>query len=76
MYEFTGNQERLAAPVPHVKAGLSILFSRRYRARTALTHLSLVSVLMDIAAYGVQLYPDDSRSDRNFPEKAPWINRA
>jgi len=34
--QLTGNHEKLAAPIPHLKGGLSILFSRRYRARTAL----------------------------------------
>ena len=32
----TGDHEKLAAPDPHVAGGLSTLFSRRYRARTAL----------------------------------------
>jgi MFS transporter, putative metabolite transport protein len=52
--QFAGNQEKLAAPVPHVKGGLSILFSRRYRARTALA--TIPWFLMDIATYGVGLF--------------------
>ena len=52
--QLTGNQEKLAAPVPHVNGGLSILFSRRYRARTAL--VSIPWFLMDIATYGVGLF--------------------
>ncbi len=52
--QLTGNHEKLAAPVPHVKGGLSILFSRRYRARTAL--VTIPWFLMDIATYGVGLF--------------------
>jgi len=52
--QLTSNQEKLAAPVPHVKGGLSILFSRRYRARTAL--VTIPWFLMDIATYGVGLF--------------------
>jgi MFS transporter, putative metabolite transport protein len=50
----TGDHEKLAAPVPHVTGGLSILFSRRYRARTAL--VTIPWFLMDIATYGVGLF--------------------
>jgi putative MFS transporter len=50
----TGDHEKLAAPVPHVAGGLSILFSRRYRARTAL--VTIPWFLMDIATYGVGLF--------------------
>src|SRR5204863_3000226 len=49
--QLTSDHEKLAAPVPHVKGGLPILFSRRYRARTALVTIPLF--LMDIATYGV-----------------------
>jgi MFS family permease len=52
--QLTGNQEKVAAPVPHAKGGLSILFSRRYRARTAL--VTIPWFLMDIATYGVGLF--------------------
>lgn len=50
----TGDPEKLAAPVPHLTGGLSILFSRRYRARTAL--VTIPWFLMDIATYGVGLF--------------------
>ena len=50
----TGDHEGLASPVPHVTGGLSILFSRRYRARTAL--VTIPWFLMDIATYGVGLF--------------------
>jgi predicted MFS family arabinose efflux permease len=50
----TGDHEKLAAPVPHVTGGLSILFSRPYRARTAL--VTIPWFLMDIATYGVGLF--------------------
>jgi hypothetical protein len=50
----TGDHEGLAAPVPDVTGGLSILFSRRYRARTAL--VTIPWFLMDIATYGVGLF--------------------
>jgi MFS transporter, putative metabolite transport protein len=50
----TGDHEKLAAPVPHITGGLSILFSRRYRARTAL--VTIPWFLMDIATYGVGLF--------------------
>jgi predicted MFS family arabinose efflux permease len=52
--QLTGNQEQLASPVPHVNGGLPILFSRRYRARTAL--VTIPWFLMDIATYGVGLF--------------------
>ena len=52
--QLTGNHEKLAAPVPRVKSGLSILFSRRYRAHTAL--VTIPWFLMDIATYGVGLF--------------------
>jgi MFS transporter, putative metabolite transport protein len=52
--QFPGNQATLAAPVPHVNAGLPILFSRSYRARTALA--TIPWFLMDIATYGVGLF--------------------
>jgi MFS family permease len=44
--QITGNHEKLAAPLPHVDGGLSILFSRRYRARTAL--VTIPWFLMDL----------------------------
>jgi MFS family permease len=50
----TGSQERVVAPVSHAEGGLSILFSRRYRARTAL--VTIPWFLMDIATYGVGLF--------------------
>jgi MFS family permease len=52
--QITGNQDQLASPVPHVNGGLPILFSRRYRARTAL--VTIPWFLMDIATYGVGLF--------------------
>ena len=52
--QFAGDQEKLAIPVPHVEGGLSFLFSRRYRARTAL--VTIPWFLMDIATYGVGLF--------------------
>ncbi len=52
--QLAGNQEKLAAPVPHVDAGLPILFSHRYIARTAL--VTIPWFLMDIATYGVGLF--------------------
>jgi MFS family permease len=54
VWQITGNQEQLASPVPHVNGGLPILFSRRYRARTAL--VTIPWFLMDIATYGVGLF--------------------
>jgi putative MFS transporter len=52
--QLTGNYEKLAAPIPHVTGGLPILFSRRYRTRTAL--VTIPWFLMDIATYGVGLF--------------------
>src|SRR5262249_50033132 len=49
--EITGDHEKLAASIPQVKAGIATLFSRRYRARTAL--VTIPWFLMDIATYGV-----------------------
>jgi MFS transporter, putative metabolite transport protein len=52
--QLTGNREKLVAPVSQVKGGMSILFSPRYRARTAL--VTIPWFLMDIATYGVGLF--------------------
>ena len=52
--QLTGNQEKVVTPVPHINGGLPILFSRRYRARTAL--VTIPWFLMDIATYGVGLF--------------------
>jgi MFS family permease len=52
--QLTGDHEKLTAPVPDVTGGLSILFSRSYRARTAL--VTIPWFLMDIATYGVGLF--------------------
>jgi len=49
-----GNQETLAAPVPQVKRGVTILFSHPYWRRTAL--VTIPWFLMDIATYGVGLF--------------------
>ena len=46
--------EELATPAPDVSSGLSLLFSSRYRARTAL--VTIPWFLMDIATYGVGLF--------------------
>jgi len=52
--EITADHEKLAASIPQVKAGVATLFSRRYRARTAL--VTIPWFLMDIATYGVGLF--------------------
>jgi len=52
--QITSNHEALSAKAPHVGGGLWILFSRRYRARTAL--VTIPRFLMDIATYGVGLF--------------------
>ena len=52
--QLAGSQEKVAAPGPHADGVLSILFSRRYRARTAL--VTIPWFLMDIATYGVGLF--------------------
>src|SRR5213080_1946376 len=52
--QITANHNKLAASVPQVDAGLAILFSRAYRARTAL--VAIPWFLMDIATYGVGLF--------------------
>jgi len=52
--QLTGNQETLAAPVPQVKRGVTILFSHPYWRRTAL--VTIPWFLMDIATYGVGLF--------------------
>ncbi|HMF45585.1 MAG TPA: hypothetical protein VKE29_02825 [Candidatus Udaeobacter sp.] len=48
------DHEKLAAPAPHIAGGLSMLFSRPYRARTEL--VTIPWFLMDIATYGVGLF--------------------
>ena len=52
--QLANDQEKLATAVPHTNGGLSMLFSRRYRARTAL--VTIPWFLMDIATYGVGLF--------------------
>ena len=54
LLQLTGDQEKVVAPVPHINGGLPILFSCRYRARTAL--VTIPWFLMDIATYGVGLF--------------------
>jgi MFS transporter, putative metabolite transport protein len=48
------DHEKLAASIPEIKAGAGTLFSRHYRARTAL--ITIPWFLMDIATYGVGLF--------------------
>ena len=52
--QITGDHEKLAASIPQVRAGIVTLFSRPYRARTAL--VTIPWFLMDIATYGVGLF--------------------
>jgi MFS transporter, putative metabolite transport protein len=52
--QITGDRETLAASIPQVKAGVATLFSRPYRARTAL--VTIPWFLLDIATYGVGLF--------------------
>ena len=52
--QLTSNHDTLAASIPQVNAGAASLFSRPYRARTAL--VTIPWFLMDIATYGVGLF--------------------
>jgi len=52
--KLAGNDQELAASATQVSGGLPILFSPRYRARTAL--VTIPWFLMDIATYGVGLF--------------------
>jgi MFS transporter, putative metabolite transport protein len=52
--QLTSNHDTLAASIPQVNAGVASLFSRPYRARTAL--VTIPWFLMDIATYGVGLF--------------------
>jgi hypothetical protein len=52
--QLTADHEKLAASVPKGNAGIVILFSSGYRARTAL--VAIPWFLMDIATYGVGLF--------------------
>ena len=52
--QISGDHKKLGASLPQVKAGMSTLFSPRYRARTAL--VTIPWFLMDIATYGVGLF--------------------
>ena len=54
MSQLAANHEKLATPVHSAPGGLPMLFSRRYRARTAL--VTIPWFLMDIATYGVGLF--------------------
>jgi hypothetical protein len=46
--------EKLAAALPHMNGGLSILFSRPYLECTAL--VTITWFLMDFATYGIALF--------------------
>jgi MFS family permease len=52
--QLTADHEKLAASVPKINAGIAMLFSPGYRARTAL--VAIPWFLMDIATYGVGLF--------------------
>ena len=52
--QITDDDQKLAVSIPQVKPGLFTLFSRSYRARTALA--TIPWFLMDIATYGVGLF--------------------
>ena len=52
--QLTSDHQEVGAPVTHINGGLSLLFSPRYRARTAL--VAIPWFLMDIATYGVGLF--------------------
>jgi MFS transporter, putative metabolite transport protein len=52
--QLTSNHDTLAASIPQVRPGVASLFSRPYRARTAL--VTIPWFLMDIATYGVGLF--------------------
>jgi MFS transporter, putative metabolite transport protein len=52
--QITADHEKIAASIPEIKAGVATLFSRSYRARTAL--VTIPWFLMDIATYGVGLF--------------------
>jgi MFS transporter, putative metabolite transport protein len=54
MLQLTTNHDTLAASIPQVRPGVASLFSRPYRARTAL--VTIPWFLMDIATYGVGLF--------------------
>jgi putative MFS transporter len=54
MLQLTSNHDTLAGSIPQVNAGVASLFSRPYRARTAL--VTIPWFLMDIATYGVGLF--------------------
>ena len=54
VFHLTADPEKLAASVPQINAGIAILFSPGYRARTAL--VAIPWFLMDIATYGVGLF--------------------
>jgi MFS transporter, putative metabolite transport protein len=54
VFQLTADHEKLAASVPKINAGIAILFSPGYRARTAL--VAIPWFLMDIATYGVGLF--------------------
>jgi putative MFS transporter len=52
--QITADHEKITASIPEIKAGFTTLFSRSYRARTAL--VTIPWFLMDIATYGVGLF--------------------
>ncbi len=54
VFRLTADHKKLAASVPQINAGIAILFSPGYRARTAL--VAIPWFLMDIATYGVGLF--------------------
>ena len=54
VFQLTADHKKLAASIPKINAGIAILFSPGYRARTAL--VAIPWFLMDIATYGVGLF--------------------
>ena len=54
VFQLTADHKKLAASIPQINAGIAILFSPGYRARTAL--VAIPWFLMDIATYGVGLF--------------------
>jgi putative MFS transporter len=73
VFHLTTDQEKLAASVPQINAGIAILFSPGYRARTAL--VTIPWFLMDIATYGVGLFTPVILGAIEISGRAPGLVR-
>jgi MFS transporter, putative metabolite transport protein len=73
VFQLTADHTKLAVSIPKINAGIAVMFSRPYRARTAL--VAIPWFLMDIATYGVGLFTPVILGAIEISEGAPGIIR-